>query len=226
MNAASSQLEDMLVQLGVKREIIEVFPYGIDLESMPLRPKATSNARYRLISNRHWGREYRVDNVLEGFEKYAEEWDDLDLVITGRGPAPSDEMRIRQIVARSKFPDRIELRGFVSEHELREEIYRADLFISIPRTDGAPTSLLEAMTAGLLPIVSDIPPNRAWIDSTRGIVVVRFDGDSIKRALREGVLKVQSGFDPRPNRALIQERANYRKNIERLRDVYTCISAR
>ena len=41
---------------------------------------------------------------------------------------------------------------------------KEELYISIPTSDSTSVTLLEAMAAGSLPIVSDLPANREWIE--------------------------------------------------------------
>lgn len=219
INAASDQLADMLVKLGARRELIEVFPYGIDLRKMPLRATPSSPRNYRLLSMRHWQPLYRIDHVIAGFNRYVEEFDDLDLVVTGSG-RQADQKRIRQLVSTCKMPDRIQVRGLISQEEMWNEVYRSDIMISVPRTDGAPQSLLESMAAGVLPVVSDIEANRSWLDESRSVIVDRFDPESVKNALREAVKRVSTGFDATTNRKVVEKRADYVKNTERVYDVY------
>ncbi|HBE80849.1 MAG TPA: glycosyl transferase family 1, partial [Firmicutes bacterium] len=37
------------------------------------------------------------------------------------------------------------------------------LMVSIPKSDGTPVSLLEAMAAGCLPVLADLPVYHDWI---------------------------------------------------------------
>jgi glycosyltransferase involved in cell wall biosynthesis len=81
---------------------------------------------------------------------------------------------------------------------------RAKLYVSIPESDGAPISLLEAMRCGAVPVVADLPANREWIsDGSNGLLVNDFNRPFLEEALqlnREQVAKI--------NKNLIDEKAD------------------
>ncbi len=81
----------------------------------------------------------------------------------------------------------VTLEGFVEEERLRA-LYRAsDLYVSVSRSDSTSQSLLEAMAAGLFPIVSDIAGNREWVTHRgEGYLVPTGDSDAIGCAIEEG----------------------------------------
>jgi glycosyltransferase involved in cell wall biosynthesis len=218
INAPSEHLSRRLVEMGVPEGKIEVFPYGIDLTHLPMKPARVA-ARLRAVSIRGWSPEYRVVDVVRGFAAYAAERDDLDLVITGYG-TEEERRTLLQAIAATGCGDRIRFAGFVTRAELLEILYSADVFLSIPKSDGAPTSLLEAMAIGLFPLVSDIVANREWVEPPDAVIVGAFDPESVKEALRQAVARVRNGFSPEPNRRIVEARADYARNTERLRSVY------
>lgn len=68
--------------------------------------------------------------------------------------------------------------------EDNEQWYSAKIWVSIPESDATSISLLEAMACGSIPVVSDLPANREWIQSgVNGIVVEDLDSDFISEAL-------------------------------------------
>ena len=40
---------------------------------------------------------------------------------------------------------------------------RADVYVSLAESDGTSIALLEALALGAVPVLSDIPANRAWV---------------------------------------------------------------
>jgi glycosyltransferase involved in cell wall biosynthesis len=66
-------------------------------------------------------------------------------------------------------------------------LYRAhDVYVSLSRSDSTSQSLLEAMAAGLLPVVSDIEGNREWVTHRRhGLLVPAGDEHAAAAALAE-----------------------------------------
>lgn len=58
--------------------------------------------------------------------------------------------------------ERVHFRGGVAPESLVQELASTDVFVSMALSDGTSTSLLEALSCGLFPILSDIAPNRPW----------------------------------------------------------------
>ena len=85
------------------------------------------------------------------------------------------------------------------------------------RSDGTSTALLEALSCGLFPILSDIPQNREWIDSTANNgILVPLDkpaklADALSCAIQDEQWRRRAG---KYNRSLILERADSRKNMD------------
>ena len=53
------------------------------------------------------------------------------------------------------------------------ELYRrAAVAVSVPSSDGTPQSVLEAMACGAVPVLSDLPSLREWVDDGREAFLV------------------------------------------------------
>jgi glycosyltransferase involved in cell wall biosynthesis len=88
--------------------------------------------------------------------------------------------------------DRISFVGLVDPERLRGLYREHEVYVSMSRTDSTSQSLLEAMAAGLYPVVSDIPGNTPWIGAPvaesgplreRGMAVPTADAYALARAL-------------------------------------------
>jgi len=79
----------------------------------------------------------------------------LPLVIAG--DADHDSQYCRSIKAESEASDNIILTGFISGNELAEVFSNAKVFVLPSYHEGLPIALLEAMSFGLDPLISDIP---------------------------------------------------------------------
>ena len=91
------------------------------------------------------------------------------------------------------------------------------VYISATRSDGTSLSLLEAMGAGCIPVVSNIVSNRSWIlDSVNGYL---FDGeDEFCSKLQKALEWVDRNEDCMTdiNRKLIQEKGDYTKQMKKI----------
>ena len=110
----------------------------------------------------------------------------------------------------------------IEQRVLWERLGKAWIFLSIPHEDGTPLSLLEAMALGTFPIVSDIPPNRDWIkDGINGFLVNKDDPSDIANAIVKA-FESEKLFEEAEslNSKLVSEKADYSKNISRMKRIY------
>jgi glycosyltransferase involved in cell wall biosynthesis len=100
---------------------------------------------------------------------------------------------------------------------------RCALFVSVPESDGTSVSLLEAMAAGCLPILSDLPANREWVEDGRNGLLVD-DLANLGTALLRAMEWWQSGRWERKDRQLsenvVLERALLSNNISQFIALY------
>ena len=79
---------------------------------------------------------------------------------------------------------KVSLMGIVSNNELAKIYQRYDFYILMSLTEGMSKTLLEAMTSGLICVVSDIPQNTCMVvDGETGITVKGFTADAIKNKI-------------------------------------------
>jgi glycosyltransferase involved in cell wall biosynthesis len=108
--------------------------------------------------------------------------------------------------------------GRVPHSELVALFKRASVYVSAVPSDGVSSSLLEAMSAGLLPVVVDNEPNRQWLDGTStGSLVPQGDADALAAAMTRHLSGGPSDEHARMiNRATVVERADRRRNLGRM----------
>lgn len=136
--------------------------YGIT----PVVPKPKERLIY---SNRLHKPLYRISGIIRLFAGFASDHPEYSLVIGAAGP---ETERLELEVEKAGLSDRVTFVGWLDEEANRAYYARSAIYISIPESDGTSVSLLEAMSAGCIPVVSDLPANREWItDNDNGIIV-------------------------------------------------------
>jgi glycosyltransferase involved in cell wall biosynthesis len=209
--------ESLVDDFGVEPARIIQFPWGID--TGVFSPERTSTRRepgmLKAISLRSWEPVYDIKTALRGFAMAAAQDSSLVLVLAGDG---SLRGWVEEFVARSGLQHRVELAGRLDRAALVDRLRQADVYLSCSRSDGSSISLLEAMSVGAAPIVSDIPGNREWVRNHENGWLVPV-GDA--RALADAILASVS--DPatrarfkRRNRRVVLERASWPANVVRL----------
>jgi glycosyltransferase involved in cell wall biosynthesis len=96
------------------------------------------------------------------------------------------------------------------------------IYLSMSLSDGASTSLFEALACGAFPIVSDIPANREWIvHGENGFLVSPLDSRELARCVIEA-FNNPSLMETATNKnfELIRNKAILQKNLEEMESIY------
>ncbi len=189
-------------------------PLGID-EPPPEQAAelATVVREKRLLSCRLHKPLYRVDAIVRAFAEVAQQCPGWVLEVAASGEQ-TDALK-RQADALGLGP-RVVFSGMLDARALARAYRRSAVFISVPESDGTSVSLLEAMGAGCLPVLSDLPANREWVrEGDNGLLVA--DPARLGEALRRAIAWFESGAWAREgapaNAKLIAERATLRANV-------------
>lgn len=136
-----------------------------------------------VYSNRLHKKLYRVDKIIEGFARFKlnNERKDWRLVVAATGV---ETEALKQKAVLLGLTDDVEFVGWIQKEDNEQWYSKAKIWVSIPESDATSISLLEAMACGSIPVVSDLPANREWIQSgVNGIVVGDLESDFISEAL-------------------------------------------
>ncbi|MFA7082203.1 MAG: glycosyltransferase family 4 protein [Bacteroidales bacterium] len=135
-----------------------------------------------IYSNRLHQSLYRIPQIIEAFARFIgnKERDDWMLVIGATG----DEDNLKQKAKELGIEDKVEFIGWVEKQENNYYYSISKIWISIPESDCTPISLMEAMAAGCIPIMSDLDANKEWVEEGKnGIIVSDYNSNYIERAL-------------------------------------------
>lgn len=139
-----------------------IWQYGIDPISVET-PKENF-----IYSNRMHEPLYRIDRVISYFAEFYNRHSHWKLLIGGSG---SLTQKLKDQVQSLNLNDVIIFAGYCDAAENAKNYSRSKIYISIPSSDGTSVSLMEAMSAGCIPIVSNLEVNKVWVhDGENGIV--------------------------------------------------------
>lgn len=157
------------VETLVGRKSFTTANFGIDLPKIEWDIAQKEKIIY---SNRLHAPLYNIDQIIQGFASFVQQHPDWKLIIAGKGPL-TDSL---EELARSTLPDSsYEFIGFVDTATNMKMYLKASMYVSIPSSDGTSVSLLEAMACGTIPVLSDLPANREWVQSGRNGIIVQSD---------------------------------------------------
>lgn len=194
----------------VGRTDVAIANFGVDLATAEeVRP------RERVIySNRLHHGLYRIDRIITAAARFLSRRRDWSLTIAGNGP----QTEALEALAAARLPEsQYRFVGHVSPEINRAHSLAAQIYVSIPSSDGTSMSLLEAMACGAVPVVSDLPANREWIRDGENGIVVR-DGN-LEEAL-ERSLSLDRDDVARRNAGIISERGSREANRRVFLSIY------
>jgi L-malate glycosyltransferase len=157
---------------------------------------------------------YRIDAVIKAFERFGKNsGEDWRLIIAGQD---KETKRLIKLTAGLSLDHAVEFIGWADKERNNEMYSRAKIFVSIPKSDATAISLLEAMHAGCIPVVADLPASHEWIkDGVNGVIVKSLEENFFDRALRLDPEKVKN-----INRRIIEEKGLKSVNRQKFFDLY------
>ena len=213
LTADSMEMVDAIRKLGIKTEVVQA-NFGVELEL-----STVPNIERPLVfySNRMHEPLYRIDEIIEGMAEYFQSGDG-ELIIAGKG---SMTKVLQEKVHALGIAHRVRFVGYIDALQNQAFYLGSRFFLSIPVSDGTSISLLEAMAYGCIPIVSNLPSNREWIeDNVNGIICQ--EGETLSGAVQRG-LKLPVPELIKKNREIIVSKATKSVNADKFTSIYEAI---
>ncbi len=184
-------------------KLAEPHPLEVHICSFGVAPYLVDTSKEKLIySNRNHEPLYRIDRLIRAFQRFSHspQGEGWRLIIAGKG---TQSKALQDMVQELGLNGLIDFVGFVSREENHMFCAKSRLFVSIPESDSAAISLLEAMYHKCLPIVSDLPATNEWVSQgLNGFVVQDLNSDFFSAALQIESVEIGTA-----NRAKIEAEA-------------------
>jgi len=205
---------------------VRAIAWGVDRELF--RP-APAREQGLLLSTRMHEDVYDLPAVIEGAARVLAARPEAQLVLAGDGSRREALERL----AASRLPRaRYRFVGRLGPAELAGWLARAQVYVSASHSDSTSQSLLEAMCAGALPVVSDIEGNREWVgegepEATLGLARLFPPGDAgalasaIERALGDEAWAQRARAR---NTAVIAARGDWHVNLARIEACFEALA--
>jgi glycosyltransferase involved in cell wall biosynthesis len=225
--AWAPHVRDSLRERGVPEESVFVQPRGVSLELFPFHPPRTRTAGepLRILSNRMLKPLYGVDVLVRALALLRERGVRFEARICGDGPVRGD---LRALAEELGISGGVAFPGTVVAGKMPDELTWTDVYVSTSYTDGASSSLFEAMAVGRFPIVTDLPANRPYVeDGVSGMLFPAGDAHALSLRLERLATShelCRSGG--KRSRELAVEMLDYRKNMEAIEDVLREVAGR
>jgi glycosyltransferase involved in cell wall biosynthesis len=177
------------IRLGAPRDRVWNRAWGVDVDALApsgswsVRRARAGGGALRLLWTRRLDRLYRPEIFLDALARLRARAVPFVATIAGDGALRSSlEERARAV----GVADAVRFCGWIGASELRGLLASHDVYVSLSRSDSTSQSLLEAMAAGLVPVVSDVEGNREWVTHRReGYLVPGDDAEAVAAAIAE-----------------------------------------
>jgi glycosyltransferase involved in cell wall biosynthesis len=204
------------------RAALELVHWGADLDRF--RPVPWGERQPGAIASlRSWEPNYRIDVVLAALARLRECMPAVPwrLHLLGGG---SLEPALRARADALGLAAHVEWHGRVDDAAMAAVLARCTASVSVPESDATSVSVLESMAAGVPVVASDLPANRAWLDS--GLLVAAGDAAALADALAR--LHAEPGRAEAigaANRARIEREGSRGAQMDRMASLYRALLA-
>lgn len=204
-NAGSPYLLEQMQKYCPKPSEILLANLGIN----PIQPIEKENI---VFSNRLHSPLYRIDEVIKAFANFVSKpkFADWRLVIAATGK----EKEFQQLSQSLGIEDKVKFVGWLSQKENAEYYAKSKIYISLPKSDSFPISLLEAMSGECLCIISDLPAYKGIMKQGENCLIVS-DLEIEKADYIERVLELDSQNILQKNKTFADSYADIEKNKEK-----------
>jgi glycosyltransferase involved in cell wall biosynthesis len=202
--------EDKILKviMGIEREVFDSLR----------RKNRGSSGPLRIIAPRGFQKVYDPETIVAAIEMLEGKLD-FHIELLGNDPEADD---IAKKIASMNLSDKITVLPLKPHDEYIDSLNNFDIYLSASLSDSTSVALLEAMAAGLFPVVSDIEGNREWIKN--GVNGLLFNPGS-PQSLAETITKtvgMRNRFESiaEVNREQVDSEAIWQDNMNRVKKAF------
>lgn len=146
---------------------------------------------------------------------------DMKLVLVGK---ESENYDMRSFASREGVEDRVEFTGLLPRDKVYKVIRECGLYVSASKVEGLHLSVLEAISAGAIPLISDIPAHREIAQSCDNMFEpLSFEENAWVNKITE-IRQTDKGNLKRMS-AILKEKAIKRFSLQKMHESYDAIYA-
>ncbi|MCX6351893.1 MAG: glycosyltransferase family 4 protein [Bacteroidetes bacterium] len=218
VHAWGLSMSKSIIQLGCKPEKLFIKPRGIDLDFFiyPENQKF-SNDKLNIVCTRSLRLLYNHRLIIEALKKVRDKGIVFSFTIVGDG---LERKSLEEFVIQNDLQNNVHFVGRIGNDYIVNYLRNADIYISLPISEGVSASLLEAMACGCYPIVSDLPSNRDWINGNGKLVSLDNSEEIMEAILDTYYNKNNINNILLRNRRMVEDVASQEKNIKLIIDKY------
>lgn len=215
--SVADHMADTMRAMGLRDEILSL-PFGVDTALFhPGRRSAPPD--FDLVCTRPCDPIYNVELLVRSLPHVVAARGAVTCALVGGGAQQAEMQTLANDLGVGHV---LQFIGAVPHEDMGAWLGRARVFVSPARSDGNNISLNEAMACGCLPVCTDIPANREWIEHGVNGFLAPVDDP---HAMAACIVKALEPPAAAPewlahNWSLVQARGNWNRNMEEMQRVY------
>lgn len=219
VHTVSQQTADAAVTLGVSETQIRAIPFGIDVDSIPFRPVEIKSPIKMICTRSLQYSIYDIPTLIRATAVLHRQGIPITLTLCGRGKLRPD---LEQLAKDQGVASQVVFHGGYQPEELVELLHDHQVYLSASLSDGASLSLMEAMAAGLYPVLSDIAANRHWITDERGSFFAPGDHEGLAEQILQLHRQEKDVVEAvKENRSFVEKNGNRQTAMNEVLDFVT-----
>ena len=218
IHAWGNSMAEHMKESNVDMDKVMILPKGINLDFFQFND-ASDGTLINAVVTRSLEPEYKHDLILKAFSIVKQKSIPFKLTIIGDG---TELKKLKWLAKELKIDNEVNFVGRINNNDIPKFLQQANFYISTPITEGVSASLFEAMASGCLPIVSDLPGNRCWIQQKENGILVTIENEFKLAEEIEWAFK-NTDFTKKAiveNRKFVEENANYKINMKKIAFTY------
>lgn len=177
VTVTGERMKARLVRGGVRAERVHTLPHAVDVERF--RPAVDIEADLDVIAVGQLIPRKRMDVLIDAVALLRDRGISVRAGILGKGPL---DRELAERIEERRVADRVELLGYRTDVE--NALHRSRTFALVSDWEGVPFAMIEAMSAGLVPVVTDVGTIGEWVhDGVNGCIVPVGDVAALADAL-------------------------------------------
>jgi glycosyltransferase involved in cell wall biosynthesis len=162
---------------------------------------------------------YNIEMLLRAIPIILEQVPGTRFVIGGDG---EQRNYLKDLASKLGILRNVMFIGFIQHNQLSSYLASSEIYVSTSLSDSTSLSLQEAMSCELAPVLTNLPANREWVtDGKNGFIVpinnIHMFAERTIYLLKNEELRKEFG---KASRELIMEKAEYKKEMEKMEKVY------
>ena len=164
---------------------------------------------------------YNVDIIVEAMAKIVEQEPKARLVVTEYGATPDYRAKLDAQIATLGLQQNVHLRRKIAHERMPAFYSMADVSVGIPKSDGLPQTLLEAMACGVPNVVGRLHRYGEIVQDGESAVFADITpegvADAVLRLLRNPELSRRVAEQ---GRKIVIEQANFPRDVAKVENAY------